>query len=317
MPDNGKSSKKSKRTDLDFYHSPTQLRFDTWNQLEEYTSRLREKHLRKADVAAFTRRTHDAIALLEIIETYSAFPSQDDFNLLWQLYREEGFDVLARLVARIVRALTGGTYRSRHIDLRIATEHEVKEESTVSDDYNQQQRPYFEVLFVDESGVEDIRRLRERLQALRRPEDDFVYDIVVVPSFEDALIAVLFNYNIQAAVIRYGFPLRSMNHLEILQRYLATINEAEYEDALDIERGPLLGNLLSELRLVGKQVRVDVLALHALRSHHCHQRAVPKGLDQRVNNANVVGTQNRLCQRFGLLLVQGPYLRHLHESPTF
>ena len=248
MPNNRTAPKKSKRTDLDFYHSPTQLRFDTWNQLEEYTSRLRDKHLRKADVAAFTRKTRDAITLLETIETYSAFPSQEDFKLLWQLFQDQDFDLLARMVARVVRALTGGTYRSRHIDLRVASELESKEESAASDDHRQQQRPYFEVLFVDESGPDEVRRLRESLMALRRPEDDFVYDIVVVPSFEDALIAILFNYNIQAAVIRYGFPLRSVNHLEILQRYLAKISEAEYEDALDIERGPLLGNLLSELR---------------------------------------------------------------------
>ncbi|TNF87695.1 MAG: ornithine decarboxylase, partial [Gammaproteobacteria bacterium] len=236
------------KTDLDFYHSPTQLRFDTWNQLEEYTSRLRDKHLRKADVAAFTRKTRDAITLLETIETYSAFPSQEDFKLLWQLFQDQDFDLLARMVARVVRALTGGTYRSRHIDLRVASELENKEETAAADDHRQQQRPYFEVLFVDESGPDEVRRLRESLMALRRPEDDFVYDIVVVPSFEDALIAILFNYNIQAAVIRYGFPLHSVNHLEILQRYLARISEAEYEDALDIERGPLLGNLLSELR---------------------------------------------------------------------
>ena len=58
----------------------------------------------------------------------------------------------------------------------------------------------------------------------------------------------MFNYNIQTVVIRYGFPLHSVNHLEILQRYLANIDETAYEDALDIERGPQLGNLLAELR---------------------------------------------------------------------
>ena len=89
--------------------------------------------------------------------------------------------------------------------------------------------------------------MRERLRELRRPEDQFIYDIVACRASRMRLIAVLFNYNIQSVVIRYGFPLRSANHLEILQRYLANIDESAYEDALDIERGPLLGNLLSEL----------------------------------------------------------------------
>jgi len=249
MPDNGTTTKRNSRTNLDFYHSPTQLRFDTWNRLEEYTSRLNQKHMRKADAAAVTKKTRDAISLLEIIENYSAFPSQEDFKLLWQMFDQQDFDLLSRIVARIVRALTGGTYRTRQINLRVPTDLEDKDEATqYFDEERHQQRPYFEILFVDESGPEDVKRLRESLRQLRRPEDQFIYDIVVVPSFEDALIAVLFNYNIQAAVIRYGFPLRSVNHVEILQRYLARIDESEYEDALDTERGPLLGNWLSELR---------------------------------------------------------------------
>ena len=249
MPDTGAPANRKSRTNLDFYHSPTQLRFDTWNRLAEHTSRLREKHLRKADIAALVKKIRDEITLLETIEDYTAFPSQDDIKLLWQLFDQQDFDLLSRIVSRIVRALTGGTYRSRHINLRVPTELEDKNEAAqYFDEERHQQRPYFEVLFVDESGPEDVKRLRESLHELRRPEDQFVYDIVVVPSFEDALIAVMFNYNIQVAVIRYGFPLRSVNHLEILQRYLARIDESAYEDALDIERGPLLGNWLAELR---------------------------------------------------------------------
>jgi arginine decarboxylase len=249
MPDTGASPNRKSRTNLDFYHSPTQLRFDTWNRLAEHTSRLREKQIRKADVAALVKKIKDEITLLETIEDYTAFPSQEDIKLLWQLFDQQDFDLLSRIVSRIVRALTGGTYRSRHINLRVPTELEDKDEAAqYFDEERHQQRPYFEVLFVDESGPEDVKRLRESLHELRRPEDQFIYDIVVVPSFEDALIAVMFNYNIQVAVIRYGFPLRSINHLEILQRYLARIDESDYEDALDSERGPLLGNWLSELR---------------------------------------------------------------------
>lgn len=83
MPDNGAIAKRIPRTNLDFYHSPTQLRFDTWNRLEEYTSRLREKHMRKADVQALTKKIKNEISQLETIENYSAFPSQEDFQLLW------------------------------------------------------------------------------------------------------------------------------------------------------------------------------------------------------------------------------------------
>ena len=249
MPSKGTTLTKKARTNLDFYHSPTQLRFDTWHRLAEYTNRLNEKQLRKADITSIRLKAKNAIKVLNVIENYTAFPSHEDFQLIWQLYDAQEYSLLANIVARIVRALTSGTYRSRNINLRAPTELEGKGEvSQYYDEENNQQRPYFEVLFVDENSQEDVTYIREGLRKMRRPEDQFVYDIVVVPSLEDALIAVLFNYNIQAAVIRYGFPLHSVNHLEILQRYLAQINESDYEDTPAAERGPLLGSLLSELR---------------------------------------------------------------------
>ncbi|MFT7674724.1 MAG: arginine decarboxylase [Gammaproteobacteria bacterium] len=246
--ESAKESRK-KRTNLDFYHSATQLRFDNWNKLEEYTSRLDKQHIRKADIEVISGKIRNTMELLESIETYNAFPSESDFELLWQLFNSEEFGMLSKMVARVVRALTNGTYRTRRINLRIPTELEHGKEADQSyDDHIDQNRPYFEVLFVDDNSQQEVKTIRENLHRLRRPEDDFVYDTVVVPSLEDALIAVLFNYNIQAVVIRYGFPLRSVNHLEILQRYLVKLNDVEYEDTLDIERGPLLGNLLSEIR---------------------------------------------------------------------
>ena len=72
----------------------------------------------------------------------------------------------------------------------------------------------------------------------------------MVPSLEsrigdvDALIGALFNHNVQAVVIRYGFPLRSRHNLEILQRYLSRIGDVD------------LGRLdAPELDLVGEVVR--------------------------------------------------------------
>ncbi len=43
MPETTVRIKRKQRKNLDFYHSPTQMRFDTWNRLEEYASRLNRK----------------------------------------------------------------------------------------------------------------------------------------------------------------------------------------------------------------------------------------------------------------------------------
>ena len=238
----------NKKKRLDFYHSANQLRFDSWHRLEELTGRINKHHVRKVDIASLSEKISETINLLQTIEQYNAFPSEDGFKLILQLFEDKDYKLLAKVVSRAVRAVTSGTYRSREINLRAPVDEAHGEASQYHDDDSNHTRPYFEVLFVDENSQEDIRSIRKNLKELRRPEDQFIYDVVVVPSLEDALIAVLFNYNIQSVVIRYGFPLHSVNHLDILQRYLARINEIEFEDSLDSERGPLLGNLLAELR---------------------------------------------------------------------
>ena len=38
--------------------------------------------------------------------------------------------------------------------------------------------------------------LKAGFERVSRPEDGFIYNVVAVPSFEDALIGILFNHNI-------------------------------------------------------------------------------------------------------------------------
>jgi arginine decarboxylase len=107
---------------------------------------------------------------------------------------------------------------------------------------------YFEVLFVDHLSPPEERELRRRMVEMADPDDRFVYDIVVVPSFEDALIAVLFNYNIQSCVIRYSFPYKSRCSLETLQPYLSEVRGEDITEEADTDLGPALGHIIKQLR---------------------------------------------------------------------
>ena len=69
------------------------------------------------------------------------------------------------------------------------------------------QRPYFEVLFVNNQPAARWPALAAELRRLRRPEDAFVYEPVFVGSFEDAFCAAEVNPAIAAVVIAEGFPL--------------------------------------------------------------------------------------------------------------
>ncbi len=241
------------RRSLNFYHSITQLRFDTWHRLKLYTDRLSERHAKKRDVARLRKAVEDAVEILEPIEACTAFPSHSDFELVQRLLAREEYPLLARVISRIVRALTSHSYRRRPIhlqkDLEVdSTEDEIGLQSSADDHETLYVRPYFEVLLVDDINRKEEEAVRSGLREMRRPEDKFIYDLVAVPTFEDALIAILFNYNIQTCVIRYGFPFHSANHLEILQRHLANITDPDQEEQPDSDRGPLLGAVINELR---------------------------------------------------------------------
>ena len=63
--------------------------------------------------------------------------------------------------------------------------------------------------------------IRETFRRLRRVEDEFVYEPVVVGSFEDAVLAVVFNHNLQAVVISDGFGYPSQYTVPVLREILA------------------------------------------------------------------------------------------------
>ncbi|WEH91893.1 hypothetical protein PYR77_14815 [Acinetobacter soli] len=118
---------------------------------------------------------------------------------------------------------------------------------TTSDQQARLSQPYFEVLIVDEMSAAEEDALRRRVISKRNADDPFIFDIVVVPSFEDALIATLINFNLQAVVIRHGFPYRSVNHLDILDRLMIDLDR-DIESLPEIERGTLLGSRIAQLR---------------------------------------------------------------------
>ena len=241
------------RTRLDFFHSPTQFRYDSWHRLAEYSVRLLKLQRRGEDLTDIRKRTASLLNIVSKLESYSAFPGNDDLGLIITLFEKSDYRGLIRCVESILRSLSNGSYRQRNfsqinpLDPNVDETEELRSRSLAGND-DLPQKPYFEVLFVDKNAKWETKRIKQGFQRITKPEDDFYYDVVGVSNFEDALIAVLFNYNIQACVIRYEFPLRSKNHIQILQRYIRSISDIEYDDMPDIGHGPLLGALISELR---------------------------------------------------------------------
>ncbi|MDQ2696842.1 MAG: aminotransferase class I/II-fold pyridoxal phosphate-dependent enzyme [Pseudomonadota bacterium] len=239
---------------LNSYHSVMALRMDGWSHLKTNAKRLAEVAAQGRDVEALKRKVANGLGLLEPIDSYWAFPSRQHFDYLHAVFEDGDYDSLNRAVARINRALSSQAYRRRSISLTAEEEPESQEEGdeyadvAARDRLAYLNRPYFEVLVVDDITPREEEALKAGLRKMRRAEDKFVYELVVVPSFEDAIIAVLFNYNLQACVIRYGFPFKSRHELEILRQLLEGVEAGEDEHLPASGLGPLLGAKIAELR---------------------------------------------------------------------
>jgi arginine decarboxylase len=232
------------------YYSATQLRFDRWSALREATTSIgRETDARK--IAALKSRVSDLFEALKVIEPYWAFPGMSAFDHLWRHFDHGNFEDLAFGVQRVTRALTTGAYRRRTIPLERDSldDEEHNDEAMLSPEARAMARPYFEVLIVDNVNEQQERWLRSNVTRMRRAEDPFHYEAVVVPSLEDALIAVLFNHNIQAIVVRPGLVLKSRNENEILAKYLSNASGSDNIDEMLPENyGPELCRLIDRVR---------------------------------------------------------------------
>src|SRR5206468_7155788 len=118
----------------------------------------------------------ETLDLLEPIESYWAFPGRQGFLRLTSLFQDRDYDAFNDLVHRISRALSTQSYRrsfvSLHLDEEAAVEEEERRETEGRVD-----RPYFEVLIVDEISPQAEETLPERLRRMRRDEDRLIYEL--------------------------------------------------------------------------------------------------------------------------------------------
>ena len=218
------------------YYSATQLRADRWSALREVAEGLGLQGIETRKGKRLLGDAEELLAALAPIETYWAFPGAAAFDHMRRLLEHRNIDDFSHAVRRVARALSSGAYRRRSIPLlsQDTDVEDFEDEVALSPDARALGRPYFEVLIVDNLGEHQDRWLRQSLQRVRRSEDAFIYEPVIVPSLEDALVAILFNHNVQAVVVRPGLSLKSHNDVSILNKYLKRVSEDEEVRGLDM-----------------------------------------------------------------------------------
>ena len=228
------------------HRSVWEIRADGWIGLVDDLGRLATLARDHAEYEPRPQRVRATTAALAPIESYWAFPGGRVFGELCH-WIERGEQARSHQAARrIHRMLAAQAYR--HQTTALDSESELPSQiETDGERQAQLTRPCFEVLIVDEMSASDEDALRRRVQRKRALDDDFIFDVVIVPSFEEALIATLVNFNLQAVVIRHGFPFRSAYPSDMLRRFLDSV-DASVEQLPESERGPLLGQNIALLR---------------------------------------------------------------------
>ena len=225
------------------FYSALAERFDRWRTLNRIARSWAAAEAgggeRRQSTADLRSIGSDLLAQMESLELFFAYPGPK----LMAAVRERiaGGDAagLARLVQRISGALLTRSYREDPSAAEVVDEAEPTGLAlTAASADGTPHKPYFEVLFVGPGSPAGWPEMRQNIRRLRRPQDKFVYEPVMVGSFEDAVVAVVANPNIEAVVAYDGFPYESQHSMPLLREYLAgfmgsrDVSQGDYGTAL-------------------------------------------------------------------------------------
>jgi len=218
------------------HFNAARLRSYTWNQLKLQAIALDEG---KADPGV----AKELLSELLTIELYWAFPGMDRVRQLQELVHSKQWHTFLIAVEQVLRNLVSGSFRNDPVP----TEGLLKGPEE-NEDPERSKQNYFEVLFVDEIDEREEAALKHRLRNCRDKSDPVTYDVVVVRTVQDALIALQFNHNIQACVVRYGLPFPSPNAKGLLRPYLRAFDGLDLSSVNKSDLGPKLGEIMREFR---------------------------------------------------------------------
>ncbi len=199
------------------------LRADRWRDITSLTADWAAGKGARAAV-------EDAIAAMAPVEEFHAYPGARLLGALRERIAGNDASGAAALARRISNALLTRAYRERPGEWDMHDEMPASEVVDVLPPAlgeREAHRPYFEVLFVTSQPAARWPALAAEVRRLRRPEDAFVYEAVIVGSFEDAFCAAAINPGIAAVVVAEGFPYRSRHDAPALRSILEPFGEPQ------------------------------------------------------------------------------------------
>ncbi|WP_297696294.1 aminotransferase class I/II-fold pyridoxal phosphate-dependent enzyme [uncultured Eudoraea sp.] len=228
------------------YYNIGQLRVDYWNKLKIETAELARCHKGSANEKRHKKAAKELIKDLKGVECFFASPGKGRIRKLENTLTRHEHTSLSNLVAETTKQLVGDSFKSNpdFLDYDEQSIESVEEH----EQYNSVRKNHFEVMFIDDISEQEETNLQHSLRTLRTSDDKFTYGVIVERSFQDAMIALLFNYNIQAVVVRYAPPYHSKGIAPLIKPYIQQVTKLDFSSQSETDLGPIIGILIKQFR---------------------------------------------------------------------
>ncbi len=229
------------------YNSLWQFKADAWSSLEDAAVEL---SVASAEQRSLERAVDTATELLDVlgpVERLYAYPGPGEFAQVRRLFAAGKYDQFAAMVGEINRNFVTDSFRTGQVQ-SLGRVDQASDRDSHPGEQTGGNRPYFEVLVVEDMNEQQERALREELRQARRPDDQFVFEIVVVPSFDEAIMATRLNFALQACVVCRRFVHRSRHDSAFLSQLVETARPDDLMERSPEDRAQELARALARIR---------------------------------------------------------------------
>ncbi len=281
------------------HYNIAQLRTSLWTDFKLKSYNLTKKK-GKQEQEEGKAQLLAAMTTLREVEQYFAFPGNDILHVINDFIKHDEFQILRNSVKEILRLLASEDYRQDPDILSYASLLKRKENKGTSE--NKSKKRYFEVLFVDDLTQKEEQIIAKNIDNVRDPKEHFIYQLVFAKSYQDSLIALVANPNIQACVVRSEIPFKSKNSNGVLKPFLSDLLKDNYEDYPEYELGIMLGEAI---RLLRPELDIYYITDSAVRSLPDNGLKIFKRIFYRKEDA----------QEFHLSVIRG--IKDRYETPFY
>jgi arginine decarboxylase len=229
---------------IDHFFAGPGARGDQWRNLVELAEGWSRGSGSRAKLEA-------ARAEMAATEEFHAYPGIALMTALRDHAAANDASATASLARRITRALLTRSFRQNSGDWDVHEDGEGATADVLPPTLGRADahRPYFEVLIVTGAPPTRWPALAAEWRRLRRPHDAFVYEPVLVGSFEDAFCATVLNADLAAVIIHEGFAFRSRHDAPILRTLVEAADQHEGADVSALHLAQALKRVRPEIDL--------------------------------------------------------------------